>query len=63
MMGQSNSPNPAEKQRLREAINRHVNRYLERGGTIRVIEAPQESSSDRLMSSWHNGQDYDAVLD
>lgn len=63
MIRQSNTPNPAEKQRLRDAINRHVNHYLECGGKIRVIETPQQRSNDRLLSPWNNGQDFDGLLD
>ncbi len=63
MIRQSNTPNPAEKQRLRDAINRHVNHFLERGGKIRVIETTQQRSNDRLLSPWNNAKDFDGLLD
>lgn len=63
MIRQSSSPAPAEKQRLRDAINRQVNQYLECGGKIRVIETPQQGNTERLLSSWNNGQDFDGLLD
>lgn len=63
MIRQPTTPNPVEKQRLRDAINRHVNHFLERGGKIRVIEAPQRRTDERLLSAWHTGQDLDELLD
>ena len=63
MIRQPISPNPAEKQRLRDAINRHVNHYLERGGKIRVIDTPQQRTGERFLSAWHKGQDLDGLLD
>ncbi|TCO75633.1 hypothetical protein [Chromatocurvus halotolerans] len=63
MIRQSNTPNPAEKQRLRDAINRHVNQFLECGGKIRVIETPQKRSTERLLSPWHSEHEFDGLLD
>jgi len=34
--------NVVEKQRLREAINEQVRRYLEDGGTVKVIQTPRD---------------------
>ena len=62
MNRQSASPNRAEKQRLRDAISRHVSHYLARGGKIQHIDAPLRRSTERVLSPWHNGQDPDDLL-
>lgn len=63
MIRQPSTPNPVEKQRLRDAINRHVNHFLARGGKISVIDTPQHRTSERFLSAWNNGQDLDELLD
>ncbi|MEQ8515208.1 MAG: hypothetical protein RIC38_06350 [Chromatocurvus sp.] len=63
MIRQPTTPNPAEKQRLRDAISRHVNHFLERGGEIRVIDTPQQRTTERFLSAWNNGQELDELLD
>lgn len=63
MIRQTTTPNPAEKQRLRDAISRHVDHYLKRGGKIRVIDTPQQRTGERFLSAWNNGQDLDELLD
>ena len=59
----SATPCPAEKQRLRDAISRHINHYLARGGKIQHIDTPrQQRSTERFMSPWRKGQDPDDFL-
>ncbi|MFN2286806.1 MAG: hypothetical protein ABR578_00590 [Chromatocurvus sp.] len=62
MNRQPTSPAPAEKQRLRNAISRHVDHYLARGGKIEHIDTPQRRSRERVLSAWRNGHDVDDFL-
>jgi hypothetical protein len=52
-------PNPVEKQRLRDAITRHVEQYLHRGGRIRVIDAPRAGTEDRVLGAWQLAREAD----
>jgi hypothetical protein len=52
-------PNPVEKQRLRDAISRHVEQYLHRGGRIRVIDAPGAGAVDRVLGAWQLAREAD----
>jgi hypothetical protein len=63
MYTQNGSGNPAEKARLRDAIAREVARYLERGGSIDVVETPAPQSDSFRGSAWHGGEDLDALID
>lgn len=63
MIRQPTTHKPAEKQRLRDAITRHVNHFLERGGKICVIETPQRRTSERYLSAWHNVHELEEPFD
>ncbi|HKK31656.1 MAG TPA: hypothetical protein VKA18_14825 [Alphaproteobacteria bacterium] len=55
--------NPVEKQRLRDAINREVNRFLATGGAITVLEAPGGRDPDYRAKAWQEGDGIDEILD
>ncbi len=63
MIRESNISNPAAKQRLRDAINRQIDQFLECGGKIRVIETSRKRSAERLLSPWHSEDEFDGLLD
>jgi hypothetical protein len=44
--------NAVAKQRQREAINDQVKRFLERGGSITVIETPRADTVRHIGSTW-----------
>jgi hypothetical protein len=57
------SVNPVEKQRLRDAINREVNRYLASGGAITVLETRAPGDRDYRTTAWQEDDGVDEILD
>lgn len=55
--------NVAEKERLRDAIAREVQRYLAEGGDITVVESPQTEQYRIKGSAWHSGFDVGPLFD
>jgi hypothetical protein len=55
--------NPVEKQRLREAINQEVNRFLEAGGAITVLETRGPGDHDYRVAAWQEGDVVDEILE
>ncbi len=55
--------NPVEKQRLRDAINQEVNRFLEAGGAITVLETRVAGERDYRAVAWQEGDGVDEILD
>jgi hypothetical protein len=55
--------NPVEKQRLRDAINREVSRFLESGGAITVLENCAPRDRDFRATAWQDGDGVDEILD
>ncbi|MEQ8263538.1 hypothetical protein [Pseudohaliea sp.] len=55
--------NPVEKQRLREAINQEVNRFLEAGGSITVLETRGPGDHDYRVAAWQEGDAVDEILE
>lgn len=55
--------NSREKSRLRDAIADEVKRYLERGGSITVLDSPASEKHPFRAPSWSANEDIDLLLD
>lgn len=55
--------NVAEKQRIRDAIADQVQRFLERGGNITVVDGPRGHSLRPVGSTWSSETDLASELD
>jgi len=55
--------NPVEKQRLRDAINQEVSRFLESGGAITVVETRGPRERDFRATAWQDGDGVDEILE
>ncbi|HBO13069.1 MAG TPA: hypothetical protein DD491_09820 [Halieaceae bacterium] len=55
--------NPVEKQRLRDAINQEVSRFLASGGAITVLETRGPRDRDFRATAWQDGDGVDEILD
>jgi hypothetical protein len=63
-MDRETSINVAEKNRLRESIQHEVQRFLERGGRITVVETATGSPAKAAHgSAWDSDTDLSAGLD
>ena len=55
--------NPVEKQRLRDAIDRELNRFLAAGGAITVVETRGPRDRDYRATAWQDGDVVEEILD
>lgn len=54
-MDKQSSINTMEKQRLRDAIEEQVRRFLDNGGRIEVLDDPGQRATRFRGSAWHGG--------
>ena len=55
--------NGVEKQRLRNAIEEQVRRFLEQGGNITVLDGPESERGRYRGSTWHGDGEDSPIFD